>query len=149
MEFIALYYQYILEFYPCSLCVQIRAWIVGVIILSTINSFITRYRCISWINLTLIILLLAGAIYTSWYAWEVEKGTIVSSCAFGAGFPEFMLLDEWIPWLFEATGDCGQSPAMWLGFSMVEWLLITLSIPFIMLVLIWFAYLKSALTAKN
>ena len=27
MEGIALYYQYVLQFFPCALCVQVRAWV--------------------------------------------------------------------------------------------------------------------------
>ena len=93
-------------------------------------------------SLNLIIVMMAGALYTSYYAYGVEQGTVISSCAMGAGFPEFMPLDQWLPVLFEAQGMCGQSPPMPLGVSMVEALLITLSAPLIVLVALWGAHVQ-------
>ena len=87
-------------------------------------------------------LMMAGALYTSYYAYGVEQGTVISSCTMGAGFPEFMPLDQWMPVLFEAQGMCGQSPPMPLGVSMVEALLITLSAPLLVLVALWGAHVQ-------
>ena len=39
MESIALYYLSTLQFYPCALCVQVRAWIVGAILSSAISVY--------------------------------------------------------------------------------------------------------------
>jgi disulfide bond formation protein DsbB len=86
--------------------------------------------------------MLAGALYTSYYAFGVEQGTVVSTCSMGAGFPAFMPLDQWLPFLFEAQGMCGQSPAMPLGLSMVEALLVTISIPLLLLVAVWVAHIR-------
>lgn len=149
MELIALYYQYVLDYYPCALCVQIRAWVAGAIILSICSQFGRNYFWWRWAGLTLTTLLLGGALYTSWYAWGVENGTIVSSCTMGAGFPEFMLLDQWIPWLFSAEGICGRSPGMWFGLTMNEALLITISIPLLVLVAQWLLHLRYAFAAKT
>ena len=144
MEGIALFYQYGLEYYPCALCVQIRAWVTSTIIIAFITSFMVKKFWWRWMGLTLVIALMFGALYTSWYSWGVENGTIVSSCSMGAGFPEFMLLDQWIPWLFRADGFCGQSPMMLLGLSMNEGLLITLSIPTLVLCAVWLLHLRAA-----
>ena len=88
-------------------------------------------------SLNLTIVMMVGALYTSYYAYGVEQGTVISSCTIGAGFPKFMPLDQWVPVLFEAQGMCGQSPPMPLGVSMVEALLITLSAPLLILVALW------------
>ena len=97
MESIALYYQYVLQFFPCALCVQVRAWVVGAIISSVASIY---FRSIFWIRffgLLLTIVFISGAFYTSYYAWGVENGTVISTCSMGAGFPSFMPLDQWIP----------------------------------------------------
>lgn len=142
MESIALYFQYILGLEPCALCVQIRAWIMGAIIVSIVTSLVCSRFLWRWIGLTLTIGLLCGGLYTSWYSWGVEKGEIISSCSLGAGFPDFMPLDDWIPSLFSAQGICGQSPDMWFGLSMNEGLIISLVIPVIVLFLLWFLHIK-------
>lgn len=144
LEGIALYYQYVLDMFPCALCVQIRAWLYGAILTAAFSAvFVERFRY-RFAGLILTILLLGGGLYTSWYAWGVEKGTIISNCTFGAGFPEFMPLDQWIPVLFEAQGICGQSPTMWLGISMVEWLLITLTPPMLVLLALLILHTREA-----
>ena len=149
MESIALYFQYVLDMEPCALCVQIRAWILGALIFSIITSFVCNRFIERWIGLTLTTGLLSGALYTSWYSWKVEKGEIISSCSFGAGFPEFMPLDIWIPSLFEAAGMCGQSPDMWFGLSMNEGLIITLVIPVIVLLLLWLLHFKNMFLSQK
>jgi len=148
MEGIALYYQYVLEFYPCALCVQIRAWVAGALALSTFSLVVRKHFWWRWTGLTLATILLGGALYTSWYAWGVEKGTVISSCTMGAGFPEAMPLDQWIPWLFSAQGICGLSPEMWFGLTMNETLLITLAIPFVVLLTQWLLHFRHAFTAQ-
>ena len=134
MECIALYYQYVLQFFPCALCVQVRAWVVGAIIGAAVSVYFRTRFWIRFVGLCAIIFFLGGALYTSWYALGVENGTIISSCTIGAGFPSFMPLDQWIPFFFGANGPCGQSPEMWFGFSMVETLLVTLGIPLVVLI---------------
>ena len=149
MEAIALFWQYALGTYPCALCVQIRAWVYGALIFAVIGSFVFRNFWWRWVGLTMTTAFLAGALYTSWYSWGVEKGTIISSCTMGAGFPEFMPLDEWIPLLFRAEGFCGQSPEMWLGLSMNETLLLTLSIPILPLVVLWLLQIPKAFAGQQ
>lgn len=150
MESIALYYQYVLGMDPCALCVQIRAWIFGAMIISIGTLFVCSQFWWRWVGLTLTTALLGGALYTSWYSWMVEIGEILSSCSFGAGFPEFMPLDQWIPALFSAQGICGMSPTMWFGLTMNEGLLITLAVPVFILLALWLLHFKEMLlVVKN
>ena len=149
MEAIALYYQYVLDFYPCALCVQVRAWVTSAIALSLVTLFVRKHFWLRSAGLTLTMGLLGGALNTTWYAYGVEKGTILSSCTMGAGFPEFMPLDQWIPWLFEAQGACGLSPDMLFGLTMIESLLITIAIPFLALFVLWSLHFRGALTVND
>ena len=144
MESIALYYQYVLQFYPCALCVQVRAWVVGAILSSAISVYFRSNFWIRFVGLSFTLVFIGGGFYTSYYAWGVENGTVISTCSMGAGFPGFMPLDEWIPFFFGANGPCGQSPDMWLGLSMVESLLITLGLPGIVLAALWLLHLPHA-----
>ena len=72
----------------------------------------------------LTIVFISGA-FTSYYAWGVENGTVISTCSMGAGFPSFMPLDQWIPFSLVLM-DLVVNLEMWFGLSMVETLLITL-----------------------
>ena len=147
MESIALYYQYVLQFYPCALCVQVRAWVIGAILSSAVSIYFRGSFWIRFFGLFLTIVFVSGAFYTSYYAWGVEKGTVISTCSMGAGFPSFIPLDQWIPLFFGANGPCGQSPEMWFGLSMVETLMITLGIPLLILSLVWILHLPLAISS--
>jgi disulfide bond formation protein DsbB len=147
MEGIALFYQYGPGmWYPCALCVQVRAWVVGAIIFALLGLVMAKNFWWRWMALNLTIIMMAGALYTSYYAYGVEQGTVISSCTMGAGFPEFMPLDQWIPFLFEAQGMCGQSPPMPLGLSMVEALLVTLSAPLLVLITAWIMHVRKMIS---
>lgn len=147
MEGIALFYQYGPGmWYPCALCVQVRAWVMGAIIFGVMGLVMAKNFWWRWMALTLTIAMVGGALYTSYYAYGVEQGTVISSCTMGAGFPAFMPLDQWIPVLFEAQGMCGQSPEMALGLSMVETLLITLSAPLLVLFAAWVIQARKMIT---
>jgi disulfide bond formation protein DsbB len=129
MEIVALTYQYSLGEEPCALCVQIRAWIAGGLL---INIFIMKFAKIFWLRFVGIISytgLMAGGLYTSWHAWNVEEGKILSSCGFDSGFPEWLSLDKWLPLVFEAKGLCGQSPELLMGYTMTDGLIPALGIP--------------------
>ena len=147
MEAIALYYQYALGFYPCALCVQVRAWVVGAMIAATVSVVFRSNLWVRFLGLTQVITFIAGGLHTSRYAWGVENGTVISSCTMGAGFPVFMPLDQWIPFFFGANGPCGQSPDMWFGLSMVETLLVTLGIPLVLLLGQWILHLPHAIVS--
>lgn len=148
MELIALVYQYGLDYYPCALCVQIRAWLWAGVLMSLLTGLLHDKFWLRWTGLTLTLVFLGGALNTSWYAYGVERGTVVSSCTMGAGFPGFMPLDQWIPVLFRADGFCGQSPPMLFGLSMVESLLITIGLPLLALLVIWVLNLVAVLKGK-
>lgn len=143
MEAIALYYQYGPgEWYPCALCVQVRAWVLGALFFAILGFVLVKNFWLRWMSLNLTIVMMAGALYTSYYAFGVEQGTVISTCSMGAGFPELLPLDKWLPFIFEAQGMCGQSPLMPFGLSMVEALLITISIPLLLLIAVWVAHVR-------
>lgn len=149
MEAIALYYQYGPgEWYPCALCVQVRAWVLGALFFAVLGLIVIKNFWWRWMSLNLTIVMLAGALYTSYYAFGVEQGTVISTCSMGAGFPQFMPLDQWVPFFFEAQGMCGQSPPMPLGLSMVEALLVTLSLPLLVLVAVWVAHVRKIIASE-
>ena len=147
MEGIALYYQYVLQFFPCALCVQVRAGVGGAIVSAGVSAYFKATFWIRFVGLSATIFFMSGALYTSWNAWGVENGTVISSCTIGAGFPTFMPLDQWIPFFFGADGPCGQSPEMWLGLSMVETLLITIGVPLIVLIAQWLMHIPHAIVS--
>ena len=120
---------------------------MGAILSSAVSVYFRGSFWIRFFGLFITIAFVSGAFYTSYYAWGVENGVVISTCSMGAGFPSFMPLDQWIPFFFGANGPCGQSPDMWFGLSMVETLLVTLGIPLLILSLVWITHLPFAISS--
>lgn len=70
-----------------------------------------------------------GAIWGMFLALEhIEmQGSAMSmffTCEIVPNFPTWAPLHEWLPALFEATGDCGEISWQFLGYSMPQWMLV-------------------------
>lgn len=133
MEAVALSYQYVIGTEPCALCVQIRAWVAGALIITLLLTLIKSNFWPRLLGLLAVGGLLGGALNTSWQAWNVEKGNVFSTCGMDAGFPEWLKLNQWLPQVFEAKGLCGQSPELIMGITMTDALLVSLAIPLLLL----------------
>lgn len=116
---VALFYQYYLDFEPCVLCVHIRAWVIALGCVSAVALVFNNsiFRLIAFSASLGLVWLFAMDAYE---LWKIEAGIMMGTCSWSAGFPEFLPLNEWAPWLFEIGGLCGESPDMILGFTMAE-----------------------------
>lgn len=125
-ELSALYFQYGLGLKPCIMCVYQRLAILGIVAAGLIGA-------VGYTNV--IARTLAFILWGTSSIWgvqlaieHVEKQTSNSpfffSCDFIPNFPTWAPLHEWIPFLFEATGDCGEISWQFLGYSMPQWMIV-------------------------
>ena len=127
MESVALYYQYVLDEWPCVLCIHVRIWVSGFIVLSILaliikhSSWLTRIFHIS--NTVLMI----GFVERSWQTLAVERGWTFGDCNLDAGLPPWFALDKWFPALFEVKTSCGYTPFIIFEISMAEILMLVSS----------------------
>lgn len=124
-EAVALYYQYILDEWPCVLCIHIRIWIAGMILLAAIALVTRPGPRLSQSYHLLMTLLNIGLLERSWQLLAVERGWIIGSCSMESGLPDWFALDQWWPVLFEIKTTCGYTPYVLLKISMAEILLVT------------------------
>ncbi len=123
-----LFFQYYLRLDPCVNCVYERAY-VSCYIVAGLVGFIAPtlflFRLLASAGL------LGSSIFGFITALEHFKEThltaehgLGASCRLTARFPDFLPLDEWLPWIFKPHGQCG--PLNWslLSLDMPEWLLI-------------------------
>ncbi|MDO6487489.1 disulfide bond formation protein DsbB [Colwellia sp. 4_MG-2023] len=123
-ELCALYFQYAMDLAPCIMCVYQRLAICAIIIAGVIGIAGSRFL------LTRIIayaLWGVGAIWGLLIALEhiemqSNSGSLFFSCEFVPNFPTWAPLHEWLPFLFEATGSCGDIDWQFLGYSMPQWM---------------------------
>lgn len=108
-ECIGLFFQYIMKEDPCAICVHIRAWImlIGVIAIAAI--LLKKHgRLPVFILYTSMMFVITRVIILAGEALKIERGTVFSTCSIEAGFPSWLPLDRFIPFVFEPTGICGK-----------------------------------------
>ena len=122
-ESVALYYQYVLEYGPCPLCIHTRIGIMGFMLVATsallINSPI--WWRVSHLFNTIIMGWLSERAYL---LLGTERGFTFHDCGVDPGLPAWFALDQWFPIVFEVKESCGYTPIVAFGISMAEALMI-------------------------
>ncbi len=123
LESTALFYQYVLGEWPCVLCIHIRIWVLGFIVVAILALLIGGNR---WSMRGLHLLnagMMAGFVERSWQTLAVERGWVFGDCDMESGLPSWFALDKWFPALFEVQTACGYTPIILFDITMAEMLL--------------------------
>ncbi|GGB93313.1 disulfide bond formation protein B [Marinobacterium zhoushanense] len=122
LEGTALYYQYVLDYGPCVLCVHIRAWIAGLgavaLLMMVLGGPIAILAHLASLGLSF------GLLRSSWITLGVERGTVIDSCTMDPQYPAWLPLDQWLPSVFEPWEPCGYTPVLPFGVTMAEALVV-------------------------
>lgn len=127
----ALLLQHQFGWEPCTLCIQIRLWLLcgGVVSLLILAVEALGLR---WLSLPLWPLLLAAAgmaVYDNTHLVLIETGVLESSSCSPFPFYAFYLpLHEWLPSVFMSAGVCGQNDYSVLGLSFTHWTLLSVAL---------------------
>lgn len=127
LEAAALYYQYVLDEWPCVLCIHIRVWISGFIVLAVLALLVGRNR---WLTRGLHLVntvIMAGFVERSWQTLAVERGWVFGDCDMESGLPSWFALDKWFPAIFEVQTACGYTPLILFNITMAEVLMVVSS----------------------
>ena len=127
MEAVALYYQYVLDEWPCVLCIHVRIWVSGFIVLAILALLIKHSGWATRFFHLTNSLLMIGFVERSWQTLAVERGWVFGDCNMDAGLPNWFALDQWFPALFEVKASCGYTPFIIFETSMAEILMVTSS----------------------
>lgn len=126
LELCALFFQYVMDLAPCIMCVYQRLAIMAIISAGLIG-FVA--------NKSIIARMIAYALWGTGAIWglliaiehvdmQTNANSLFYSCEFIPNFPAWAPLHEWLPFLFEATGDCGEISWQFLGYSMPQWMIV-------------------------
>lgn len=124
METVALTYQHVLEYMPCVLCIHVRIWVLGFILLALLALFVRRSRPFLIMAHVLNTVIMVGLLERSWMLFGTERGIVDGSCGMDSGFPDWFALDAWFPKLFKVWEPCGYTPELLFGITMAEALLV-------------------------
>lgn len=125
LEALALIYQYVFDYWPCVLCIHVRIWVLGLIVVAFVGLAIHRMRIGRIIGHVLMLLIAIGMLERSWMLFAIERGMAVDGeCNFDTGLPAWFALDQWFPSVFKVWESCGYTPELLFGVTMAEALLV-------------------------
>lgn len=124
-ELTALFFQYVMGFQPCVMCIYQRTAMLGI-------AFAGLIGAVAPAN---VLCRLAG--YLLW-GYSAVKGLLLAiehvgiqtnpspffTCDFAPDFPQWLKLDQLIPAFFQATGDCADISWVFAGYSMSQWMIV-------------------------
>lgn len=124
LEAIALFYQYVLNYMPCVLCIHFRIWVLGMILVSAVAVMVCKHYRPRLFMLSLMTSLSIGMLERSYLLLGTERGFIAGSCSMDSGLPDWFALDKWFPAIFEVQEPCGYTPELLFGVTMAEALIV-------------------------
>jgi len=120
LEATALYFQYVLDYRPCVLCIHIRIVILGLMLVALLALAVRRTLTGRMVAHLLSAVVLAGLVQRAWLLLGIERGFVEGECSFDLGLPSWLPLDQWFPVMFQVHQACGYTPPLPLGLSMAE-----------------------------
>ena len=128
-EVSALYFQYALGLAPCVMCIYQRTAMLGILFAGLIpfihNHLLSRIVGFSLWGVSAIWGLNIAIEHVD---IQMDPNPFFASCEIVPNFPGFMPLHDWLPFFFNAPGDCGTIDWQFLHFSMPQWMIILFGI---------------------
>ena len=129
LELCALYFQHVMKLEPCVMCVYERVTMLGIIVAGLTGAIAPQY---------LIVRLMAFGLWAVNAIWGLllaiehtdyqMNPSPFATCDFFPNFPSWAPLHEWLPWLFNPTGDCSDIVWQFFGYSMPQWLIVSFAV---------------------
>ncbi len=124
-ELCALYFQHVMMLAPCVMCVYERVAMLGIAGFAAIGLLQPNNPLVRWVGLL-------GWAYSSYRGLELAREHVnyqfnpspFVTCDFFPNFPSWAPLNEWVPWMFEPTGDCSKVVWQFFDLSMPQWLVV-------------------------
>jgi protein dithiol:quinone oxidoreductase len=145
----ALLMQHLFGWEPCTLCIQIRLWLLlgGALALLIITAEALGQRWITWIFWPLLIAAAGMAVYDNTHLVLIETGVLESfSCSPFPFYSFYLPLHEYLPEVFMSAGVCGQNDYAILGVPFTRWTLLSVTL---LLVLVLFAAWRALFKVKR
>lgn len=125
---IALYFQHVLEYPPCIMCIQMRLLFSLLIIVSMAALLFARFggnnRTVDIVSHLTVVLIAASMTERSYMLLGTERGFVFADCGFDLGLPAWFDIENWLPSLYRVETSCGYTPDVVFGITMAELLMV-------------------------
>ncbi|MGL5947924.1 MAG: disulfide bond formation protein DsbB [Aeromonas sp.] len=125
LELCALFFQHGLGLHPCVMCIYERGALFGILGAGLLGMLAPK----RW-YLRLGALSLWG--FSAWHGLQLAiahtdfqlNPSPFNVCQGFVRFTGGLPLDQWLPWLFNPSGDCGEISWLFLDYTMPQWLVV-------------------------
>lgn len=143
LEAAALYFQYGMGLQPCVMCIYERVALFGVMFAGILGILAPKNFPLRWLALAVgLFSAIKGLLLAIKHTDYQLNPAPWNKCSPFLDFPETLPLDQWLPSVFAAGGDCGKISWEFLGLVMPQWIAIVFGIYTFILVLLTIAQIK-------
>ncbi|MCS0409625.1 disulfide bond formation protein DsbB [Vibrio diabolicus] len=124
-EACALYFQHVMMLAPCVMCIYERVAMMGVGVAAIVGLMAPNnpvFRLLGLIGWGLSSY--KGLLLAQQHVDYQFNPSPFATCDLFVTFPSWAPLNQWVPWMFEAYGDCSKIVWQFLDLSMPQWLVV-------------------------
>ncbi|MFH4366631.1 disulfide bond formation protein DsbB [Vibrio diabolicus] len=124
-EACALYFQHVMMLAPCVMCIYERVAMMGVGVASIVGLMAPNNPVFRWLGLIgWGLSSYKGLLLAQQHVDYQFNPSPFATCDLFVTFPSWAPLNQWVPWMFEAYGDCSKIVWQFLDLSMPQWLVV-------------------------
>lgn len=126
LEGTALFFQHVMKLEPCVMCIYERVALLGIGVAGIVGLLNPKWWLFRWGGLALWLYSAYEGLMLTYqhYIFQVDTSPFGPTCDLFVQFPTWLPLNNWMPWMFDASGDCSKVAWSFLDLSMTQWLLI-------------------------
>ncbi|HHX8681526.1 disulfide bond formation protein DsbB [Vibrio diabolicus] len=124
-EACALYFQHVMMLAPCVMCIYERVAMMGVGVAAIVGLMAPNNPVFRWLGLiSWGLSSYKGLLLAQQHVDYQFNPSPFATCDLFVTFPSWAPLNQWVPWMFEAYGDCSKIVWQFLDLSMPQWLVV-------------------------
>lgn len=125
LEMVALFFQYGMRLEPCVMCVYQRVAVLGLFGAGLLGAIAPGNLVVRWAGFSAWVVSAVWGLKLAYEHVDLQLDpSPFKQCAFKPDFPDWFKVDQWLPAMFEARGDCTQTVWHFLGLSMPQWMMV-------------------------
>ncbi|WKE64399.1 disulfide bond formation protein DsbB [Gallaecimonas kandeliae] len=125
LEMVALFFQYGMRLEPCVMCVYQRVAVLGIFAAGILGALAPAQPLVRFSGLGAWLVASGWGLKIAYEHVDLQLDpSPFKQCAFIPDFPSWFKVDQWLPAVFEARGDCTQTVWQFLGLSMPQWMMV-------------------------
>lgn len=122
LELVALWFQHVMGLHPCVMCIYERCALFGVMGAGLLGAIAPKSP-LRYAAIALWLFSAAKGLQLAWAHTMIQlHPSPFATCDFAPHFPQWLPLDQWLPQVFVASGDCAELQWSFLSLEMPQWL---------------------------